>query len=175
MKLEAGKKYVDREGGVHGPLEWNEWGVQHQFPGLATTGCWTERGTFWTDEVSPMDLVAEHMEPTLSASPDAPQSDYSPVLERGEAVPAEHQPYALAAHDAFREVTRAKSLWPRNFASMHEGYAVIAEELNKELWEIVCQKQPNRDLAKARAEALQVAAMAIRFAVEVCGEEAGRT
>ena len=121
-----------------------------------------------------MDLVAEHTGSALSASPDAPQSDYSPVLEPGETVPAEHQPYALAAHDALHEVMRAKSLWPRNFASMHEGYAVIAEELNKELWEIVCQKQPNRDLAKARTEALQVAAMAIRFAVEVCNEETGR-
>jgi NTP pyrophosphatase (non-canonical NTP hydrolase) len=44
----------------------------------------------------------------------------------------------------------------------HEGYAVILEELD-ELWEAV----KRNDLAHARKEAVQVAAMALAFMLEV--------
>lgn len=51
------------------------------------------------------------------------------------------------------------------FNSAHEGFAVLQEEVD-ELWEEVRKKQGNReDLAK---EAKQVAAMGLRFLVEVC-------
>ena len=49
----------------------------------------------------------------------------------------------------------------------HEGYAVLLEEV-EELWDEV--KDRRRDLAAMRKEAIQVAAMAICFAAEVCGE-----
>lgn len=49
-------------------------------------------------------------------------------------------------------------------ASAHEGYAVIQEELD-ELWdEVKAGNRPN-----ARAEAIQVAAMAVRFLIDVGG------
>lgn len=51
--------------------------------------------------------------------------------------------------------------------SAHEGYAVLAEEFD-ELWDEIKAKQGARDLAKMRKEAIQVAAMAIRFIVDVC-------
>lgn len=51
--------------------------------------------------------------------------------------------------------------------SAHEGYAVLAEEV-EELWEQVRGKQGLRDVSAMRAEAVQVAAMAIRFIVDVC-------
>jgi hypothetical protein len=57
--------------------------------------------------------------------------------------------------------------------SAHEAYAVMLEEVD-ELWEHVKMKQSNRDLAGMRKEAVQVAAMAIRFAAEICNEERGR-
>jgi len=47
----------------------------------------------------------------------------------------------------------------------HEGYAVILEELD-ELWDEVRKRKP--DLALMRNEAIQVAAMAVRFAEDVC-------
>lgn len=50
-------------------------------------------------------------------------------------------------------------------ASPHEGYAVILEELD-ELWDEVCAQ--SCDLAKARKEAAQVAAMGIRFLMDLC-------
>lgn len=57
--------------------------------------------------------------------------------------------------------------------SAHEAYAVLLEEVD-ELWAHVKTKQKNRDLGAMRKEAMQVAAMAIRFAAEVCSEERGR-
>jgi NTP pyrophosphatase (non-canonical NTP hydrolase) len=62
--------------------------------------------------------------------------------------------------------------WPA-FNSAHEGFAVLQEEMD-ELWEHVREKQKNRDLPAMRTEALQVAAMAVRFALEVCDEVNGR-
>lgn len=49
--------------------------------------------------------------------------------------------------------------------SAHEGYAVILEELD-ELWDEIKLQKPDRE--KLRKEALQVAAMALRFIYDVC-------
>jgi glutamyl-tRNA reductase len=51
-------------------------------------------------------------------------------------------------------------------ASAHEGYAVILEELD-ELWEEVKKRESKRDWYHLRKEAIQVAAMALRFVVDV--------
>src|SRR5271168_4619720 len=59
------------------------------------------------------------------------------------------------------------------FNSAHEGFAVLKEEVD-ELWDQVKIKQKNRDLDKMKSEAIQVAAMALRFIVDVCDERAGR-
>lgn len=50
----------------------------------------------------------------------------------------------------------------------HEGFAILNEEVD-ELWDYVKLKQsdPTRT-AKMRREAIQVAAMALRFVLEVC-------
>ena len=53
------------------------------------------------------------------------------------------------------------------FASAHEGYAVLKEEAD-ELWDEI--KKRDRDSRKMLHEAVQVAAMAIRFANDVCVE-----
>jgi hypothetical protein len=58
------------------------------------------------------------------------------------------------------ELRRARSKFP-SFKSQHEGYAVILEELD-ELWDDVKQ---NKRL-HARKEAIQVAAMALRFILD---------
>ena len=52
------------------------------------------------------------------------------------------------------------------FHSAYEGYAVIAEELD-ELWEEVKKKAKDRDVADLRKEAMQVAAMGLRFMVDL--------
>ena len=70
------------------------------------------------------------------------------------------------------ELHQAIAKWPP-MNSAHEGYAVLAEEMD-ELWDHVKTNQRRRDLPAMRKEAVQVAAMAMRFALEVCGEERGR-
>lgn len=70
------------------------------------------------------------------------------------------------------ELTSAVFNWP-SFNSAHEGYGVLLEEMD-ELWAHVKVNQKKRDLDAMRKEAIQVAAMAIRFAVEVTDEVNGR-
>lgn len=59
------------------------------------------------------------------------------------------------------------------FHSAHEGFAVLKEEVD-ELWDEVKAKQGARDVAKMRKEAIQVAAMAMRFVLDVCDSEKGQ-
>jgi NTP pyrophosphatase (non-canonical NTP hydrolase) len=61
------------------------------------------------------------------------------------------------------ELHRAKTKHTRNFSSTHEGYAVLAEEVD-ELWDEV-KKNGSQD--RIREEAIQVAAMAIRIIQEL--------
>ena len=75
-------------------------------------------------------------------------------------------------HEVAEEVTRACAKWPP-FNSAHEGFAILNEEFD-ELKEHVWTNQKKRDLKAMRQEAIQVAAMAVRFAMEVCDEETGR-
>lgn len=70
------------------------------------------------------------------------------------------------------ELVDASAKWPP-FNSAHEGFAVLAEEVD-ELWAHVKVNQKRRDLAAMRKEAIQVAAMALRFALDVCDETRGR-
>lgn len=70
------------------------------------------------------------------------------------------------------ELDRALKTFPP-FNSAHEGYSVLAEEVD-ELWEHVKVKQKNRDAEAMQKEAIQIAAMAIRFALEVCAHQNGK-
>jgi hypothetical protein len=75
-------------------------------------------------------------------------------------------PPVTLALEVARELERAQGLYAP-MHSGHEGYAVILEEMY-ELWEEIRLRNPRKD--KMRAEAIQVAAMAMRFIVDVCGE-----
>lgn len=71
-----------------------------------------------------------------------------------------------AIADVVKELEKATEKFPP-MNSAHEGFAILKEEVD-ELWEVVRQKASERDVAKMRAEAVQVAAMAIRFIGDVC-------
>ncbi|MEP1612677.1 MAG: hypothetical protein ABJL72_12245 [Roseobacter sp.] len=68
--------------------------------------------------------------------------------------------------DVLREVLRADEKHPP-YNGPHEGWAVILEELD-ELWEHVRADTGRSD--KARKEAIQVAATAMRYVLCVCDE-----
>lgn len=74
-------------------------------------------------------------------------------------------------YEVYGEVERAQdSHHPMH--SAHEGYSVILEEVD-ELWDEVKlnpRKNPQRN-ATMRKEAIQVAAMAIRFVLDVCDKK----
>lgn len=68
-----------------------------------------------------------------------------------------------------QELIRARQKFPP-MASAHEGYGVIAEEFD-ELWEIIKQKQTERDYTALRKEAVQLGAMVLAFLVEIADAE----
>lgn len=65
-----------------------------------------------------------------------------------------------------QECMQAMFDWPE-FHSAHEGYAVLKEEVD-ELWDCVRLNPKKRDVSAMKTEAIQVAAMALRFATEIC-------
>lgn len=71
----------------------------------------------------------------------------------------------MALSQITMELGRAMKWPPMN--SAHEGYAVLAEEVD-ELWEHVKVRQGERDIPEMAYEAVQVAAMALRFIIDVC-------
>lgn len=64
------------------------------------------------------------------------------------------------------EVLTAMAAYPP-FNSAHEGWAILKEEVD-ELWDEVKVKQGLRSEIKMKREAVQAAAMAIRFLIDIC-------
>jgi hypothetical protein len=71
--------------------------------------------------------------------------------------------------EVYEELSKARSRFPP-FNSAHEGFAVIKEEVD-ELWDEVKKNQRVRDPNALRLEARQIAAMALRFMVDVKGDK----
>lgn len=69
--------------------------------------------------------------------------------------------------DVRAELTAAQARYPR-FRSYDEGVGVIDEEVF-ELWQEVMAKHGKRSASKMRKEAVQVAAMAWRFCIDIGG------
>ena len=63
------------------------------------------------------------------------------------------------------ELSKAQAHYPP-FNTEHEGYAILLEEVD-ELWDEIKRKQSKRDKEKIVKEAIQVAAMAMRFVVDL--------
>jgi len=72
------------------------------------------------------------------------------------------------ADEILDELASARTKHPGKFNSSHEGYAVILEEL-EELWDEV-KTQSGGNKANMKTEAIQIAAMAIRFIQDLIEE-----
>jgi len=68
--------------------------------------------------------------------------------------------------DVVSQLLYAREKFPRPFVNAHEGASVIREEFD-EMWDEI--KADNREAACE--EAIQVAAMAIRFVIELKGRD----
>jgi hypothetical protein len=66
------------------------------------------------------------------------------------------------------EYESASSKYPP-FNSTHEGYAVIKEEID-ELWDMVKTNKGLLGNSEMKKEAIQIAAMAMRFIKDLCKE-----
>jgi hypothetical protein len=72
---------------------------------------------------------------------------------------------------AHLEACRAAKLHPwKNAGSLHEGYAILLEEV-EEFWTEVKKKRERRDYNAIHAELVQIAAMAARIAQEIVEPE----
>ena len=78
---------------------------------------------------------------------------------------------AIAAEAALESYLTAMK-W-KELNSAHEAYAVLLEEVD-ELWDHVKTNQTKRNIKDMRSECIQVAAMAIRFAHDICDGGKGR-
>lgn len=79
------------------------------------------------------------------------------------------RPWQEIAEEVLGELQLARSKYPA-MNSAHEGYATILEELD-ELWDEVKRRPDRVSKRKMRREAIQVAAMAIRFILDVTDKE----
>ena len=70
-----------------------------------------------------------------------------------------------AVQEVLLELAAARAKF-KPFPSEHHGYAVLLEEVD-ELWEEVRSKAAKPE--NVRAEAVQVAAMGLRFILDLCG------
>ena len=78
--------------------------------------------------------------------------------------PFRYYAYEAASLEVLDEIHRARAQHAP-MRGAHEGWAILREEVD-ELWDEV--KDRRRDTQAMRTEAIQVAAMALAFVVEVC-------
>ena len=76
--------------------------------------------------------------------------------------------YSRELREVSEELDRCLRKHPK-WVDAHQGYGKLLEELH-ELWDEVRLKETKRNQKRMRKEAIQVAAMALRFALEVCGK-----
>lgn len=92
--------------------------------------------------------------------------------------------YDIVLGDVGAEIYDANEKFPAAYTSPHEGYAILAEEVD-ELWTAVKAAQKPRlfgsdrereeALREIRVEAIQVAAMAIRLVNDLDNDHFGKT
>lgn len=76
---------------------------------------------------------------------------------------------AVIAEAVAAEIAQAEAKWGKGYASAHEAYGVLLEEVD-EFWDEVRKKRAHRDRRLIVKELVQVACVAQRYAVQVLEE-----
>lgn len=97
---------------------------------------------------------------------DAPSCTLCRIVKSLDQTTEDPMTKARALMEVSDEVGRATAKFGK-FASAHEGYAILKQEVD-ELWDEIKRREPSAP--RLRKEAIQVAAMGIRFLMDVCGE-----
>lgn len=92
---------------------------------------------------------------------------YPNITDYNARTPNEKDAVGFVCVEVMNEVNRSKILYPEEFRSPHEGLGIIAEEFG-ELQEHIFMNHKRRDVAAMRKEAIQLAAMEVKFAVDIC-------
>lgn len=122
------------------------------------------------ENVHPLKKGAPEIDPAADAGEDVTGEDVTGPVTSGVCGPvtgpARDTVVALDAvlDEVYEEVERAMAKHPAGMHSPHEGCAIITEELD-ELWEVV--KADDGRTGWAREEAIQVAAMAVRYVLDL--------
>ena len=98
-------------------------------------------------------------------------SDYfrTPAEERCKHLIPDGNPVGHITDEVVAELAKATSKHGP-MMSPHEGYAIILEEMD-ELWMEIKKQYDVRTKERMREEAIQVAAMAMRFIMDICDTE----
>lgn len=118
------------------------------------------------DTVAALEAIADHADQLEAAVWVPSEEREAPRVAR---FPGDFDCCRSAAEAVGEFLSARKKFAPFNTA--HEGYAVLLEEV-EELWEAVRGHRCPENLARMRAEAIQVAAMALAF-VEECTPQIG--
>ena len=137
---------------------------------MTTTGSFERSMTYQDSDVAELKSRLDNWEPTwdqkYAAFDEAVRAMLVAAISEHEGkMPRNEVVIDTAIGMVREEVENAMTLWPP-MHSAHEGYAVIIEEMD-ELWDHVKTNQKHRDLGKMRKEAIQLAAMATRFVIDV--------
>lgn len=149
--------------GLSEPDPWYVWaiGIAHAIGLLSRPDCVPCDG-IWSADVLRA-IIARELRGKVEIGPWGP----------GIALRNANDPQLVAVvNAAITELQNARKAWP-DMHSAHEGLGILLEEF-RELEIHVYTKQGDRDLDAMKHEALQVAAMGMRFAFDVCNEERGR-
>jgi hypothetical protein len=155
---EAELSVIERINSLRTPGQWKMWGNEV----LADVG-----GDSDVDTAEPVCSCAGQK--IFNAHFIAQATEFIPrLIETVRAQSVHLEPFASMV---VAELRRARSLFPP-FHSPHEGIAVIREEFLELEREVFKGGSEPRSASRMQQEAIQLAAMALRFAQDCCGEAA---
>jgi hypothetical protein len=90
-----------------------------------------------------------------------------PETDKMQLIWSRHGDLTTFQRNVTHELARARRIHPHKIVNVHEGYALLCEELNKEFFDEVCKKEKHHDPIAMYKELVQIAVVAQRIAEDV--------